>query len=50
MISFDTLSTRFFAKCKGLSDARVASIIKKEYGFAVHFFVKIYKVFKANIR
>ena len=37
MISFYILSTRFFLKRKGLSDARVASIIKKEYGFAVHF-------------
>ena len=27
----------------------VASITKKEYGFAVHFFVKIHKVFKVNI-
>ena len=35
MISFCILSTRFFLK--GLSDARVASVTKKEYGFAVHF-------------
>ena len=37
MIPFYILSTRFFLKHKGLSDARVASIIKKEYGFAVIF-------------
>ena len=37
MISFYILSTRFFLKRKGLSDARVASITKKEYGFEVHF-------------
>ena len=38
MISFYILSTRVFLKRKGLSDAIVASITKKEYGtFAVHF-------------
>ena len=37
-ISFDILSIRFFLKRKELSDARVASINKKEYGFAAHFF------------
>ena len=37
MISFYILSIWFFLKRKGLSDARVASITKKEYGFAVHF-------------
>ena len=37
MISFYILSKRFFLRCKGLSDARVASIAKKEYDFAVHF-------------
>ena len=31
-------------KRKGLSDARVVSITKKEYDFAIHFFVKICKV------
>ena len=35
MISFYIISKRFFLKRKGLSDARVASITKKEYGFAV---------------
>ena len=34
MISFYILSTRFFLKRKGLSDAGVVSITKKEYGFA----------------
>ena len=44
------LSIRFFLKCKGLSNARVASATKKEYGFVKHFFVKIHKVIKVNIR
>ena len=35
--SFYILSEIFFLKRKGLSDARVVSIIKKEHGFAVHF-------------
>ena len=38
MISFYILSKRFFLKRKGLSDGRVASVTKQEYGFAVHFF------------
>ena len=37
MISFCILSERFFLKRKGLSDARVISITKKEYDFVVHF-------------
>ena len=37
MISFYNLSKRLFLKCKGLSDARVVSITKKEHVFAVHF-------------
>ena len=37
IISFYILSERFCLKHEELSDARVASIIKKEYGFAVHF-------------
>ena len=37
MISFYILSERLFLKREGLSDPRVASITKKEYGFAVHF-------------
>ena len=41
MDSFYILSKRFFLKREGLSDARVASITKKEYRFAVHFFVNI---------
>ena len=60
MISFKILSTRLFLKCKGValitkrvasitkSKARVASITKKEYGFAV-IFIKIHKAFKVNI-
>ena len=49
MISFYILSKRFPLKRKELSDARVVSIIKNEYGFAVYFFVKIHKVVKTNI-
>ena len=37
MISFCVLSKRIFLKRKGSSDARVASVTKKEYGFEVHF-------------
>ena len=38
IISFYILSKRFFLKRGGFSDAKVASITKKEYGFAVYFF------------
>ena len=34
---FYSLSKRFFLKHEELSDARVVSITKKEYGFEVHF-------------
>ena len=37
LINFYILSTRFFLIRKGLSDVRVVSITKKEYGFAVRF-------------
>ena len=37
MISFYIFSKRFFLTGEGLSNAKVASITKKEYGFAVHF-------------
>ena len=37
MINFHILSKRFFLKREGLSDARVVSITKEEYSFAVHF-------------
>ena len=37
MNCFYIISKRFFLKCKGLSNVRVASIANKEYGFAVHF-------------
>ena len=37
MISFYILSKRFFLKREGLSDARVLSVTKSEYGFAVPF-------------
>ena len=48
MISFYILSKRLFLKREGLSDARVASGTKKEYGFAGHF-IEIHKVFEVNI-
>ena len=48
-ISLYILPKRFFLKRVGLSDARVASITKKEYVFAVPFFVNICKVFKVSI-
>ena len=38
MISFYILCTRYFLKSEELSDGRVVSITKKEYGFAVHFY------------
>ena len=37
MIGFYILSKRFFMKREGLSDARVGSITKKEYGPSVYF-------------
>ena len=37
MISFYISSKRYFLQRKELSDARVVSITKKEYGFGVHF-------------
>ena len=36
VISFYILSQRFFLKREGLSDTKVASITKKEYGFAAN--------------
>ena len=36
LISFYILSKRFFLKREELSDARVVSLTRKEYGFAVH--------------
>ena len=36
LFSFYILSTGFFPKHKGLSDARVTSITKKEYRFPVN--------------
>ena len=37
MISFYILPKRFFLKRKRLSDARVVSITKNKYAFAIHF-------------
>ena len=42
MISFYILSKILFLKYEGLSDVRVASITKKEYGFTVHFCKDLY--------
>ena len=49
MISFYILSKRLFLKHKELSDKRLVSTTKKEYGFAVHFLIKIHKVLKVNM-
>ena len=38
MISFYILSKEFFLRRNKLSDARVLSITKNEYGFAEHFY------------
>ena len=38
VINFCKLSKKTFLKCKGLFDARVASMTKKENGFSVHFY------------
>ena len=40
---------RFFLNLKGLSDASVVSLTKNEYGSAVHFFIDIFEIFRANI-
>ena len=40
---------KVFLNLKGLSDARIASLTKKEYGSAVHFFVDINEIFTANV-
>ena len=47
MISFYTLCKRFFMKREGLSDAGVASITKKDNGFAVHFLKRFIKYLKS---
>ena len=51
MIRFYILSKRFLLKCKGLSEARVLSATKKEYGFAKNFVddSMIHKVFTTNV-
>ena len=43
MINFYILSKRLFLKRGELSDAKVVSITKKEYGFAVHFLQRFIK-------
>ena len=47
MINFYIRSKRFFLKREGLPDARVASIAKQEYGFAVHFLQRFIKSLKS---
>ena len=47
IITFYIMPERFVLKGKGLSDAIVVSINKKEYGFAVHFLVDIQKFLKS---
>ena len=49
MISFYILPKIFFLNRERSFEARVASVTNKEYGFAVHFFLKIHEVFKVNI-
>ena len=48
MISFYILSKRFLLKCKGLSDAGVASITKNNMVLQ-YAFIKIYKDFEVHI-
>ena len=47
IISFYILPKIFSLKHKRLSDARLASIIKEEYGFAVHFLQRLIKSWKS---
>ena len=49
MNSFYIPSKRFFLKREELSEARVVSITKKEYGFEEHNFTKTHKVLKVSI-
>ena len=49
MIIFYINSRRLYLKLKGLSDARIVILTKKNYGFVVHIHVKIHKVYKVNI-
>ena len=48
MISFYILSKIFFLKHKRLSNERVASITKREYGFALHFLKRFIKPLKSR--
>ena len=49
MISFYIPSKRFFLKREGLSDARVASITKKNNMVLQYIFLKIHEYFNGNI-
>ena len=50
MIAFCMVSKRLCPKLRVLSDARVGSLTRKEYGLAVHFCLKLHKIIKVNIR
>ena len=47
MINFHIVSKRFFLKCKELSDRRVVSITKREYGSTVDFLKRFIKSWKS---
>ena len=47
IMSFYILSRRFFLKCKWLSDTRVASRTKNEYGFDMYFLYRFIKSWKS---
>ena len=47
LVSYYIPSKRFPLKLKGIFDARVISINKKEYGFAVYFLEKFIKPLKS---
>ena len=49
MINLNILSNRFLLKREESSDTRQVSITKTEYGFTLHFFIKIHKVLQVNI-
>ena len=49
MISFCILFERFFQEIKGLFDARVASINKKEYDFTIHFLQRFIKLISGQV-
>ena len=40
---------RFFVNLERLSDCKVVSFTKKEYGSAVYFFINFHEIFKVNV-